>query len=65
MSFLEQQLAAMGVDASGTAKVKAVPEELLDEWIDNDGAVPLLEEVLREGDEEQVSEANELIGNIR
>jgi len=40
MSFLEQQLAAMGVDASGTAKVKAVPEELLDEWIDNDGAVP-------------------------
>ena len=32
---------------------------------DNDGAKPLLEEVLREGDEEQVSEANELIGNIR
>jgi pilus assembly protein FimV len=32
---------------------------------DNDGAKPLLEEVLREGDDEQVSEANELIGNIR
>jgi pilus assembly protein FimV len=32
---------------------------------DNDGAEPLLEEVLSEGDDEQVSEANELIGNIR
>jgi FimV-like protein len=32
---------------------------------DNDGAKPLLEEVLSEGDDEQVSEANELIGNIR
>ena len=32
---------------------------------DNDGAKPLLEEVLREGDDEQVSEANELISNIR
>ena len=32
---------------------------------DNDGAKPLLEEVLSEGDDEQVREANELIGNIR
>jgi len=32
---------------------------------DNDGAKPLLEEVLSEGDDEQISEANELIGNIR
>jgi FimV-like protein len=32
---------------------------------DSDGAKPLLEEVLSEGDDEQVREANELIGNIR
>jgi len=32
---------------------------------DNDGAKPLLEEVLGEGDDGQVSEANELLGNIR
>ena len=32
---------------------------------DIDGAKPLLEEVLSEGDDEQVREASELIGNIR
>jgi pilus assembly protein FimV len=32
---------------------------------DNEGAKPLLEEVLSEGDDEQVREADELIGNIR
>jgi pilus assembly protein FimV len=32
---------------------------------DNDGAKPLLEEVLDEGDGAQISEANELLGNIR
>ena len=31
---------------------------------DNDGAKPLLQEVLVEGDDVQVSEANELLGNI-
>ena len=31
---------------------------------DNDGAKPLLQEVLVEGDDLQVSEANELLGNI-
>ena len=31
---------------------------------DNDGAKPLLQEVLAEGDDVQVSEANELLGNI-
>ena len=32
---------------------------------DNDGAKSLLEEVVSEGDDEQVSEANELLGNIK
>ena len=31
---------------------------------DNDGAKPLLQEVLEEGDDVQVNEANELLGNI-
>ncbi|MBO6657974.1 MAG: hypothetical protein JJ934_13820, partial [Pseudomonadales bacterium] len=31
---------------------------------DNDGAKPLLEEVVSEGDEAQISEANELLGKI-
>ena len=31
---------------------------------DNDGAKPLLQEILAEGDDAQVNEANELLDNI-
>jgi len=59
---LDDDLGELNLDEDAASKLDLVRAYI--EMGDNDGAKSLLEEVVNEGDDQQVSEANELLGKI-
>ncbi|MBL6691690.1 MAG: tetratricopeptide repeat protein, partial [Pseudomonadales bacterium] len=59
---IEDDLGELNLDEDAASKLDLARAYI--EMGDNDGARSLLEEVVSEGDDQQVSEANELLGKI-